>query len=126
MTPPLTYKKFWIALGWLGVLTVFIGSMMPGEQVPNLPGGDKSHHFIAYSSLMFWFGQLYLRRRFRVALALIAMGVAIEFLQPRLSNRMFDLADILANSIGVAIGLAVLLTPMQRFIGWLDQKVTKW
>jgi VanZ family protein len=54
---------------------------------------------------MFWFAFLYRRTPTRLgyAIGFIAMGVAIEFIQP-LTGRNFELADMAADAIGVLLG----------------------
>jgi VanZ family protein len=60
---------------------------------------------------MFWFAYLYRRTPTRAlyAAGFIAMGVAIEFIQPY-TGRHFELADMLADALGVALGWGVALT----------------
>jgi VanZ family protein len=71
---------------------------------------DKLEHLAAYGALMFWFAFLYRRTPARAAYALgfIAMGIAIEFIQPY-TGRDFELADMLADALGVALGWAAAL-----------------
>ena len=59
---------------------------------------------------MLWFALLYRSTSARVlyAAGFVAMGVAIEFLQP-LTGRHFEPADMLANTIGVLLGWGVAL-----------------
>jgi VanZ family protein len=54
---------------------------------------------------MFWFAFLYRRAPTRAAYAagFVAMGVAIEFIQP-FTGRDFEVADMLADALGVALG----------------------
>jgi VanZ family protein len=58
-----------------------------------------------YGALMFWFAFLYRRTptRFLYAIGFIAMGVAIEFIQPY-TGRNFEIADMAADALGVMIG----------------------
>ena len=42
--------------------------------------------------------------RIQLAIALVTMGIVLEFIQGWSGLRYFDLADMLANAIGVAIG----------------------
>ena len=55
---------------------------------------------------MFWFGQLYLERRVRLgyALGFAALGVALEFVQGWLGYRDFEIADMVADAVGVTLG----------------------
>ncbi len=59
---------------------------------------------------MFWFAFLYRRTPTRAlyAVAFIAMGVAIEFIQP-FTGRQFEAADMAANALGVLLGWGVAL-----------------
>jgi len=66
---------------------------------------------------MFWFAQLYVRAPARLAYAVgfVAMGIALEFIQPRF-GRDFEVADMAADAIGVALGwIAALVVPL-RFL----------
>jgi len=68
--------------------------------------GDKLEHFAAYGLLTFLFCQIYAREKTRIvyALAFVAMGIALEFLQGMTPTRTFDVMDMLANTIGVGLG----------------------
>jgi VanZ family protein len=59
---------------------------------------------------MLWFAFLYRRTPTRAlyAVAFIAMGVVIEFIQPY-TGRQFEPADMLANTVGVLIGWGIAL-----------------
>jgi len=64
---------------------------------------------------MFWFAFLYRRTPTRLAYAVgfVAMGVAIEFIQPY-TGRNFELADMAADAIGVALGWGAALGVRSR------------
>ncbi len=102
------------------VLTV---SLLPEKNLKGFtpPGGDKLHHFLAYGSMMAWFAQLYPRHRLWYALGFVAMGVAIEFIQPILSGRYFEWYDALANTVGVILGWIAMRSPLARSIAWADR-----
>jgi len=57
---------------------------------------------------MLVFCQVYDLRRARIAYAcgFIAMGIAIEFLQRMTGYRNFEVADMLADAVGVGLGWA--------------------
>jgi VanZ family protein len=61
---------------------------------------------------MFWFCVLYrsLRVRAFYAAGFIAMGIALEFVQGWLGYRSFEVADMAANTVGVALGLGIAST----------------
>lgn len=109
-------RQVWIALGLIIIAAIWIFSLIPGP--PKVPGGDKLHHFAAYALVAFWW--CYLCRSFRVRLiwmlSLAAMGLLIEVLQGATGYRRFELADILANSLGVMCGGALAsVIPLQLF-----------
>jgi len=68
--------------------------------------GDKVEHLLAYGTLTFWFCVLYrpLRVRAFYAAGFIAMGIALEFVQGWLGYRSFEVADMVANAVGVILG----------------------
>lgn len=71
-------------------------------------GSDKFQHTGTYALLAWWFGcaadRAGVGRRLSVALALVAMGTAIEGLQALLPPREPSLLDALANALGVVLG----------------------
>jgi VanZ family protein len=92
---------------------------------------DKLAHFVAYGSLAFWFGMLCegRGRQLWVALGFAAMGAVLEFLQGLTDYRTFEIADMVANTIGAALGWGLAQTPLrsvlvrvERLIGALTRK----
>jgi VanZ family protein len=114
------YRGLWLALGWSLVAAIVWLSLTPSPPKLDITLGDKLGHFAAYGTLMFWFCQLYARHATRVAYAtgFVGMGIALEFIQGATGYRSFELLDMGANALGVAIGwgAAVLTGPdlMQR------------
>jgi VanZ family protein len=86
---------------------------------------DKLAHFVAYGSLAFWFGMLYdgRGRQLRVALGFAAMGVALEFLQGLTDYRTFEVADMIANTIGAALGWGLAQTPLRNGLEWAERLI---
>lgn len=69
---------------------------------------DKLRHLLAFGTLA-WvaaqgFGPL-ARRRWRIAAALLAYGVFIELVQSGIPGRQASAADVLADALGIALGL---------------------
>ena len=112
-----------LLIGWGMILTVIVLSLIPVE-VDLSDGGDKWSHLLAYGGLMFWFGGLFSDaiRQLQIALALIAMGVALEFLQRETGYRSFEVADMVANSIGVLLGWGLVRTPLGRLFSGLKDR----
>lgn len=115
------YRRLWLAVGWAMVAAVLVLSLVP-LSVDLSEGKDKVSHFVAYGSLMFWFGLLYpgWRRETIVAIGFVAMGVIVEFLQGMTGYRSFDVNDMVANAIGVAMGWVALRTPLRRVLCWIE------
>ncbi|MCF6281326.1 MAG: VanZ family protein [Candidatus Polarisedimenticolaceae bacterium] len=105
---PLRYFSLWLAVGWLLIAVVLQASLTSDPlQTPGIEFGDKIGHFTAYFSLVFWFCQLYKRKKAHLLLfaLFVFMGVAIEFIQGQTGYRTFEVADMLANSSGAVVGL---------------------
>ena len=68
--------------------------------------GDKFSHVLAYCVPMSWFANLYgkLQERWLLAAGFIAMGIALEFVQRWTGFRSFEVADMVAGALGVAVG----------------------
>jgi len=105
-------EHLWRAGGWLGVATTLVVSLMPPPLGDSAGHTDKIVHLAGYAVLMFWWAQLVIRQRWKLALAVALFGIGIEGLQGLTPNRMPDLLDALANSGGVMLGwLAARLLP---------------
>lgn len=111
---PLQHPRLWLSLWWLAVVLVFVVCLVPAPDLPlTPPGGDKLEHFLAYFLLAASAVQLYQGRRtlWCVAIALVALGVAVEFAQGALTTtRSMDPWDAVADLLGVAAGFAIALT----------------
>ena len=97
-------KRGWRAAGWLGVILTLILSLMPPALDVSGGHSDKIVHLAGYALLMFWWAQLVTRQRWKLALAVVLFGLAIEGLQGLTPDRLPDLLDALANSGGVLLG----------------------
>lgn len=127
-TSPSTFyfRSAWSAIGIALLLLLVYGSLAPAAVMPPLGANDKIFHGLAYFSMMTWFAQMYasLRTRCAVALTLVALGIAIEFIQPYV-NRQFDWYDMLANAEGVALALMLSLTPLRGTLAYIDLKLRR-
>lgn len=76
-----------------------------------LPYGDKVGHFGLYGTITLGLALLVRTRNQAIGagLAVIALGIGDEFRQLTEPNRNFDIADVLANLGGVALGLLAAL-----------------
>lgn len=102
----------WRVLGWLGIVLTLVVSLMPPALDSSSGHADKIMHLAGYAVLTFWWAQLVIRQRLKLAIAVVLFGVAIELLQGLTPARHPDLLDALANSGGVLLGwLAARLLP---------------
>jgi VanZ family protein len=99
-------RRLWLALGWTLILLVTYLSLTPAPIELPLEEGDKFSHILAYLVLMSWFANLYETRAQRIGFALgfIVLGVALEFLQRWTGYRSFQVTDMAASAVGVALG----------------------
>ncbi len=108
----LVLNCLWRTAGWLGVVVTLMVSLMP--PVLDESGGhtDKIIHMAGYAVLMFWWAQLITRQRWKLTLAVVLFGIAIEGLQGLTPARQPDALDALGNTAGVLLGwLAARLLP---------------
>ena len=123
----LHYRSAWLGGGWLLLMLVSVLSLMPNPPEPfSFSYVDKVEHGMAYAALSWWFCQLYLGARWRVVVALIAMGVAIEILQGLSGYRYFEYADMLANSMGALIGFLWAKTRYGRIFMGIENSIERW
>ena len=89
---------------------------MPHPPKVDLEQGDKLGHFAAYGLLMFLFCMAYVSTGTRATCAtgFILMGIALEFLQGMTGYRTFDVFDMIANAVGVALGWATVFV-LEKF-----------
>ncbi len=121
----------WCAL-WLAMIAAVAATcLMPAKDLPPTPFDhfDKLEHFCAYLALSGYGGMLLARSGARAlaALAMIALGVGLEFAQAALTDsRSGDVADAVANSLGAVAGLALGRTPaalwLLRLDAWLARR----
>lgn len=113
----------WLPIGYAFVAAVVTASLLPMPEAAALPS-DKLMHVLAYLGLALWFGAIYRRERFaRLGLWLVALGLVIECLQFGTGYRSFELADLLADALGVAAGLLLAATPLGNVLSLLERQL---
>jgi VanZ family protein len=102
----LRYLRLWQAIGLCLVALVVYLSLTSDPPSMETVGGDKVGHFLAYLTLMAWHVQIYCSplARLKLALAFVALGVMLEFLQGLTGVRTPDVYDGLAGIAGVLSG----------------------
>ena len=118
-------RKLWLILGWLLILLVIVLSLAPVSIEVPVEEADKFGHVAAYAALMLWFANLYetLTRRSMLAIGFVALGVALEFVQGGTGYRTFEVADMAADALGVAVGWALAPPRLPNFLQRIEQFV---
>lgn len=107
MAPFLTFvQKNWLAFTVLFLVMITTLSLWPLGKLPDVPGTDKTHHFIAYGALMFPTALRKSNNWILIGLFFIAFSGVIELVQPYV-NRYGEWLDMAANTAGVVCGLLV-------------------
>jgi VanZ family protein len=113
ITEPACLRRWLRALWFFAILIVSIGSLLPDDSAPikalsELPFSDKMEHFVAYAFLAF-LPAIHERLRWIAvaAVAVIALGIGLEFCQLYSGWRAFEIADVIADTFGVCVGLAI-------------------
>lgn len=109
------------------IMLIFYLSLTPVSiEVEDFEYSDKVGHFFSYFILMSWFCQLYQRPHHLLLLGLfVMMGLLIELLQGQTSYRLFEYADIAANSFGAVFAWLLAKTAYSSLLLRLEQKVLK-
>ena len=97
-------RPFWVTGGWAVLAGIVFLSLTPSPPSADFESSDKVGHLLSYGVLMAWFALLYPARRPWLAIAFVALGVGLEFAQGATGYRSFEVADMVANSIGVLLG----------------------
>ena len=125
----LKYFALWWLIGWGWVALVWYLSLTshPIDIDFGTSFNDKIGHVMAYAWLMFWFGNLYATRSTRLTYAVIfiGMGILLEFLQGGFTSvRHYSYADMLADAVGVGIGLILVFGSLGRALRKVEQLFT--
>ncbi|WP_455199578.1 VanZ family protein [Kaarinaea lacus] len=101
------YVIIWKAIGYLILVALLYFSLVDNPPVSmHYRYADKFGHLLAYGTLMAWFSQLYTGTGQRIILAVIfcLMGILLEYFQDWGGHRYFEVADMLANTLGILLG----------------------
>lgn len=119
MTDPrdLRWRPAWIAGGFALVAIVTYFCLIPSTSLPSVGLSDKVEHALAYLLLALWFGGLVPPSKyFRLGLSLVAFSILIELLQSAMGfGRSADVEDVVANAIGVLVGLGLCAVGARRW-----------
>jgi len=96
--------KHWQSHSAIVLTAITVFSLIPLPELPEIPGSDKTHHLIAYACLMLPAALRRPKYLWAIALFFITWSGLIELIQPYV-NRYGEWVDLLANTVGVAIGV---------------------
>ena len=125
---PLRWRWAWCALWCTAIALLVVMSLLPAPELPDAPGSDKLHHFLAYFALAAAAVQLFARwpALLGAGLGLVLLGIGLEHAQGALTDtRMADRWDALANTLGVIAGLATRLTPLRDLLLRIEARMAR-
>lgn len=93
---------FYLASALVGLL-----SLVPNAAVPEMPVDDKTEHILAYAALGLLGGVASRRGIPRLVLGLGTYGAVLELLQAFSPGRSPEVADAVADIIGVCLGVGM-------------------
>ena len=89
------------------MVTIMVLSLLPlSERLPTT-GWDKSNHMLGFATLAFLSHWASPGRTAQALAALLAYGGLIEVLQSFTPDRSAELADVIADGIGLAFGVGI-------------------
>ncbi|MGH8027792.1 MAG: VanZ family protein [Pseudoxanthomonas sp.] len=123
---PLRRPRLWLGLWVAGIVALIVVCLIPLDALPPLPeNSDKAEHLFGYFALSAAAVQLFAGRRALMfsTIGLIALGIGIEIAQGFTAYRSSDPADALANTLGVLLGMATVLTPWRDLLLRLEKRL---
>ena len=123
----LRYKGIWRSIGYLIALSIIVLSLIPNpERITPFSASDKLLHVLAYAFSMFWFGLCFNRDKLLIIGAgLIILGIILEIIQGQTGYRTMNLYDIIANCLGVFIGLILSFSRVSRSLQHIEKRFLK-
>ena len=112
ITKNLRYKNFWLAMGFTMITFVVYQTLTSSPLGTGMRISDKLLHITGYFGMMGWFVQIFNDRKQKILLAagFVGMGIMLEFIQGWGGIRQYEVADMLANTTGVALAWALAYT----------------
>ena len=125
----LKLRPLWLLIGYMLIAYVIYETLTadPVNVDIHLPFADKYMHALGYFILMGWFVQIYHSKKAKLigALFFIGMGIGLEFLQEMGGVRYFEVADMIANALGVFIALSLSNTVFEKSLLYIDTMIAK-
>jgi VanZ family protein len=118
--------KLWWGIGALAVAVAVVVCLVPTQELPRaFDINDKLNHVFGHTLLAVYFAGLVARPAWwKVFVFLLVLGVGIEFAQHYMHmGRHGDVRDVIANSLGAALGLLVARLGLARWPEWIGRLV---
>ena len=96
-------KHYWLFITALLLVSIATLSLWPAASLPQVPGSDKTHHFISYGALMLPVALRKPKYLLYIAVSFALFSGAIELIQPYV-NRYGEWLDMAANVAGLLCG----------------------
>jgi VanZ family protein len=119
--------NFWRIAGWLGIAAIITLSLAPLQLDMAVDNGDKFGHLASYGLVTLWLAQSYtgLRQRIWLIVGMVALGIALEYAQGATAYRSFEVADMVADAIGVAIGWLLAPPRLPNLLSWVEKSSSR-
>lgn len=91
-------------IAWCLALLVIILCVIPAPKIVEVSNVDKVEHALAFAALAFVFLRAYRHQVIWVITGCVAFGVGIELVQYFIPWRSAELADLVADIVGVLLG----------------------
>lgn len=121
--PRLAFPRLWQSLAGVATFAVVALSLVPQPpQPPAALSWDKAQHALAYFVLAAAWLQSTRAIRWQLTVAgVLTLGLVLELLQGMTEARQLQVADMVANTLGVASAGALCLTPFARSLAVVDR-----
>jgi VanZ family protein len=125
LRPELRYRRLWFFVGLILAAFIAFVCLLPGKDLPDIHLWDKLEHGVAFAALALWFGCVVVRRDILwLGIGLVVFGGLIEILQGWMGlGRDADVRDLLADALGITLGLLMAVSPLGRLAPWLEGKL---
>ena len=105
---PSQYSQKIRILFWIALISSYILAIIPQEMAPSFQSlSDKSLHFIAFAVLTLLLNLSYRMSWCKSVVYLLFYAAFIEFSQTFTPNRCAEWLDIVADVIGIVLGLVL-------------------
>jgi VanZ family protein len=99
-------KPYLKPLFWIALTGSYIAAILPQDMAPTFgPLSDKWTHFLAFAVLTLLLKFSYRISSIQTTAVLLFYALFIEFSQYFTPNRCAEVLDVVADAIGIAIGL---------------------